>query len=116
MTLHEVSSNPARRRRRLGRHEYRLREAARFASLLADVPDDGQNNRLAYVYGLEDPRDGLIRYIGLSIRPKQRLTQHIQTARGVSKDGVARWLSDGGKTATHAPADQPGNWLGPFSE
>lgn len=30
-----------------------------------------------YIYGLFDPRDGELRYIGKSINPKQRLTNHL---------------------------------------
>ena len=37
----------------------------------------GEINRI-YIYGLQDPRDGLIHYVGKSKRPEYRLKQHLR--------------------------------------
>lgn len=34
-------------------------------------------NRTHYIYGLTDPRDGKIRYVGITINPVQRFTNHL---------------------------------------
>lgn len=49
---------------------------------------------MAYIYGLHDPRDGELRYIGKSIRPRQRLqnqlNEHPNTHRGHWLDELTR--------------------------
>jgi len=47
--------------------------------------------RLTYIYALVDPRDGLVRYVGKSDSPKNRLTAHLRDAKGSCKCG---WLSE----------------------
>jgi hypothetical protein len=45
-----------------------------------------------YIYGLVDPRNSAIRYVGKSIRPKERLKDHIQRASR-SRRRKARWIN-----------------------
>jgi NUMOD3 motif len=44
------------------------------------------------VYGLRDPRDGRIRYIGKSINPEHRLTVHLYYARRGTCTHALRWM------------------------
>ena len=49
--------------------------------------------RLVAIYGLQDPRDGQIRYVGKSVRPRERLNAHIHHAnRGDRKYHVYAWI------------------------
>lgn len=45
------------------------------------------------VYGLVDPRNSELRYIGKSVKPTERLTTHIREARGGSVLHSRRWIS-----------------------
>lgn len=45
-----------------------------------------------YIYGLLDPRDQLVHYVGKSDRPRQRLTEHLKDA--ASNPYKAEWLED----------------------
>lgn len=45
------------------------------------------------IYGLCDPRDGIIRYVGITCRPKQRLRDHIYRAQSRERNHpVQRWI------------------------
>jgi len=46
---------------------------------------------LTYIYALVDPRDGLVRYVGKSDSPKNRLTAHLRDANGSRK---CEWLNE----------------------
>ena len=46
--------------------------------------------RPAWVYGLRDPRDGLVWYVGRSARPRARLSGHTSSRYGNS--ARARWI------------------------
>ncbi len=48
--------------------------------------------KLLYVYGLKDPRDGLIHYVGQTKHLEQRLAQHLGPDRGHGHK--ARWIAD----------------------
>lgn len=48
-----------------------------------------------YVYGLMDPRDGKIKYVGQSMGPDERLSQHIYKARKSRirrRSALHRWI------------------------
>lgn len=42
-----------------------------------------------YIYGLKDPRDGLIHYVGKSVHPRNRLQQHLHDTSSTPK---ALWI------------------------
>ena len=44
------------------------------------------------VYAIKDPRDGLARYIGQTIRPKQRINEHLRGSHWHVNPSLARWL------------------------
>lgn len=46
-----------------------------------------------YIYDLSDPRTGYVRYVGKSVRPKERLATHIREARSGSKIHSRRWIA-----------------------
>lgn len=46
-----------------------------------------------YIYDLSDPRTGCVRYVGKSIRPRERLATHIREARGGSVVHCKRWIA-----------------------
>lgn len=48
--------------------------------------------RFSYIYGLKDPRDGAIHYVGKSNRPNYRLQQHMKDK--ASNPGKASWLGE----------------------
>jgi hypothetical protein len=45
-----------------------------------------------YIYGLKDPRDQTIRYVGKSIRPKQRFKAHLKDDRTNAEK--AKWIAE----------------------
>ena len=45
----------------------------------------------AYIYGLRDPRDGAIRYVGKSVCPEVRLQQHLEDTKNADK---VAWLAE----------------------
>lgn len=45
----------------------------------------------AYIYGLVDPRDRKIHYVGHTISPDQRLAQHITDAAQTTK---TNWITE----------------------
>jgi len=45
-----------------------------------------------YIYDLSDPRSGEVRYIGKSVRPRERLATHIREARAGSVVHCKRWI------------------------
>lgn len=49
-------------------------------------------NGKTYIYGLQDPRDGLIYYVGKSNRPEYRLRQHLKDE--TTNRNKALWLGD----------------------
>ena len=49
-------------------------------------------NGREWVYGLTDPRDGLVWYVGRSRQPARRLALHRSTIKG--EDQKARWLRE----------------------
>ena len=51
-----------------------------------------RKTKRTYIYGLKDPRDGLIHYIGKSDRPSRRLAAHMRDRR-VNPDKIA-WLKE----------------------
>lgn len=48
--------------------------------------------RTVYIYVLIDPRDNAVRYVGVTVNPKDRLRRHIQAAP-TSKLHSGRWIS-----------------------
>lgn len=48
--------------------------------------------KIAYIYGLKDPRDGQIYYVGKSNKPRQRLSQHL--GREDCNKYKKAWLTD----------------------
>jgi hypothetical protein len=47
------------------------------------------------IYLLEDPRDGLIRYVGSTVKPLvARVSGHVSTARAGVQTPVAAWVRD----------------------
>ena len=48
----------------------------------------------SFVYGLADPRDGRIRYVGQSNCPERRLVEHKSVSRQSVATRKARWLCD----------------------
>ncbi len=48
--------------------------------------------RITYIYGLRDPRDGLIHYVGKSNSPRSRLLQHIEDKDTNKRKAV--WIDD----------------------
>jgi len=47
--------------------------------------------KITYIYGLVDPRDGRVRYVGKSDSPKERLLAHLRDASDSRK---CEWLSE----------------------
>jgi len=45
-----------------------------------------------YIYGLYDPRNGLLRYIGKAINPKQRLDLHVSESRHGRNTHKNQWV------------------------
>jgi hypothetical protein len=45
-----------------------------------------------YIYGLKDPRDGLIHYVGQTKRPERRLSEHLWLDRGRGHKG--KWIAE----------------------
>lgn len=52
----------------------------------------GGKNR-HFIYALSDPRDGKVRYIGRTDKPRARKQTHISTARRYPCTDVAKWIS-----------------------
>jgi len=48
--------------------------------------------RITYIYGLYDPRDGVIRYVGKTMAYRSRLRQHISAARKGKTYHVYCWI------------------------
>ena len=48
---------------------------------MASIVGSIAKHRLATIYVLVDPRDGAVRYVGLTVDPKSRLRHHMTTAR-----------------------------------
>lgn len=44
------------------------------------------------VYGLEDPRSGLIRYVGLTVSPRTRFSSHMTKARTKRPNEMRKWI------------------------
>lgn len=56
-----------------------------------------QKTRTAYIYGLRDPFDGDIKYVGKSFHPRRRLRSHLGEARRCRKlypSVKVLWLRD----------------------
>ncbi len=53
------------------------------------------DTRLFYVYGLYDPRDGALRYIGLSCNLKMRLRYHVNQPLRCISDWIADLKANG---------------------
>jgi hypothetical protein len=49
--------------------------------------------RPVFIYDLSDPRTGHVRYVGKSVRPKERLATHIREARNGSVVHSKRWIA-----------------------
>jgi hypothetical protein len=49
---------------------------------------------IVYVYGLVDPRTNQVRYVGASIDPWRRRSEHLSEARSASQSAKALWLRD----------------------
>jgi hypothetical protein len=47
----------------------------------------------SYIYSLSDPISGSVRYIGQSVKPKERLSEHIRQARTVARYRCHRWIA-----------------------
>lgn len=47
---------------------------------------------IVYIYDLSDPRSGEVRYIGKSVHPRERLTEHIRQAKRGSVVHCKRWI------------------------
>jgi hypothetical protein len=47
-----------------------------------------------YIYGLVDPRTNQVRYIGASLDPWRRRSEHLSEARSSSQTPKALWLRD----------------------
>lgn len=45
-----------------------------------------------YIYGLHDPRDGALRYVGKATNPTQRLRRHLARSRRGERTHKAAWL------------------------
>lgn len=50
--------------------------------------------RISYVYGLQDPRNGQLRYVGKSNNVDKRLCQHIHRAKSGTDTPVKEWLRE----------------------
>lgn len=49
--------------------------------------------KTVFIYDLSDPLTGFVRYVGKSVRPKERLAAHIRQARAGSPVYCKRWIS-----------------------
>lgn len=47
---------------------------------------------IVYIYGLVDPRNGEVRYIGKTVNPSHRLCEHLRDAR-TKQNHRARWIA-----------------------
>lgn len=59
-----------------------------LAQFDTDFPSDGP---LAYIYGLHDPRTGELRYIGKSVRPRQRVRNQMNERANTHR---GHWLAE----------------------
>ncbi len=66
-------------------------ESVRGASAAGMTARDRRHRQPSFVYGLFDPRDGLIRYIGLSGNPDRRIRDH--RTNPLTKE-MGEWLSE----------------------
>jgi hypothetical protein len=48
---------------------------------------------ICFIYDLSDPRTGEVRYVGKSVRPRERLATHIREARAGSIVHCKRWIA-----------------------
>lgn len=70
----------------------------------------------SYIYGLTDPRTGLIRYVGKTDHPRLRLRAHIEDALATYADTPKKvWIRELMVDAHQAPTmvileDAVGNW------
>ena len=66
-----------------------------LAKIDPENPDKSIEGALVYfIYTLRDPRDGKIRYVGITTQPvRKRLTSHLRTARSGARWHSARWLA-----------------------
>ena len=46
----------------------------------------------SFIYGLTDPRTGKVRYVGYSVDPNKRLTDHLRQARRTTSSHRTAWL------------------------
>lgn len=50
---------------------------------------------VVYIYGLKDPRTGLIHYIGQSLQPRKRLWAHVRTTAWLMESWIKSLIEDG---------------------
>lgn len=53
---------------------------------------NGEHGQASYIYGLKDPRDGLIYYVGKSNHPERRKREHLEDA--TTNAARVGWLND----------------------
>lgn len=70
----------------------------------------GGSTRSVAIYGLTDPESDLVRYVGRSAQPHERLKQHIREARDVRRDyRKCRWI----RSLVDAPGLRILDWATP---
>lgn len=62
-----------------------------YATMEAVVLLEKTVGKATYLYTLTDPRTGIVRYVGKTDHPRQRLYQHLQHP---TNDDMAAWIAD----------------------